>query len=54
MTYSSPRSHRQIVVLTVPPLNRLPFARPQPGPPPPLTDEEKLGGYIIAYALSGK
>jgi quinate dehydrogenase (quinone) len=58
MTYSSPTSHRQIVVLTVPPVNRLPFARqvPRPpgSPPPPLTEEEKAGGYIIAYALPGK
>jgi quinate dehydrogenase (quinone) len=40
MTYLSPRSNRQIVVITVPDTGR--FATPQ---------DDALGGHVIAYAL---
>jgi len=49
MSYLSPRSKRQIVVLTVPSFNRT-FSAQQSATPPPVVDDP-LGGHIIAYAL---
>jgi hypothetical protein len=49
MSYLAPKSHRQVVVLTVPNTSRR-FGMPQrPGAPEEKEDEE--GGHIIAYAL---
>jgi glucose dehydrogenase len=46
MSFYSPRSKRQIVVITVPASRR--FGMETPGEAP---DTDKLGGHIIAYAL---
>jgi membrane-bound PQQ-dependent dehydrogenase (glucose/quinate/shikimate family) len=49
MSYLAPKSHRQVVVMTVPNTSRR-FGMPQrPGAPEEKEDEE--GGHIIAYAL---
>jgi membrane-bound PQQ-dependent dehydrogenase (glucose/quinate/shikimate family) len=49
MSYLAPKSHRQVVVLTVPNSSRR-FGIPQrPGAPEEKADEQ--GGHIIAYAL---
>jgi hypothetical protein len=47
MSYLSPKTKRQIVVLTVPGASRFGMAESDDKSPP-----DPLGGHIIAYALS--
>jgi carbamoylphosphate synthase small subunit len=47
MSYLSPQTKRQIVVITVPGASRFGMAESDDKSPP-----DPLGGHIIAYALS--
>ena len=49
MSYLAPKTHRQVVILTVPNSSRKFGMPPKPGAPP--EEEDPEGGHIIAYAL---
>ena len=49
MSYLAPKTHRQVVILSVPSTSRKFGMPPRPGAPP--EDEDPEGGHIIAYAL---
>jgi quinate dehydrogenase (quinone) len=49
MSYLAPKTHRQVVILSVPSSSRRFGMPPKPGAPP--EEEDPEGGHIIAYAL---
>ena len=49
MSYLAPKTHRQVVILSVPSNSRKFGMPPKPGAPP--EEEDPEGGHIIAYAL---